>query len=213
AKEGDASPKDGSTPTPSHLADYSQSNPFDVPEAEKKKRGDREWNNPFYASYQDLKNRTLKKVNVSEELGRAPDYEALARSEFTAKWTKGDFDPDNDPRSRMFTKGEYNKNTGWMEDQVDWNGVDTTGVSVANWLDQEAARLKADDISKGLRFAAERIGATTETLADVFRDFDAGIDQDSTAGEGLKRQFARQEARTPIIHDNANYLGYKRDAI
>lgn len=208
-------PKDTSNPTPSNQADYSAKNPFAATDATKPKRerGDREWNNPFYASYQDLKNRTLKKVNVSEELGAAPNYEALAKSEFTTKWTKGDFDPDNDPRSRMFTKGSYDKATGWMDNQINWEGQDATGVSVRDWLNQEIQRLKSEDYSKGLRFAAERVGSTRESLIDVFKDYATGTDQDSTAGESLKRQFARQEVRTPIISDNQNYTNYKRDAI
>lgn len=212
-KAAEIKPKDTTNPTPSHLADYSPSSPFSAPKDEKPKRGEREWNNPFYASYQDLKNRTLKKINVGEELGNAPDYEALAKSEFTAKWTKGDFDPDNDPRSRMFTKGSYNKSTGWMEDQINWEGEDTTGVAVRDWLDQEVQRLKSEDYSKGLRFAAERVGATRESLIDTFKDYAVGLDQDSTAGEALKRQFARQEVRTPIIEESSTYNKYKRDAI
>jgi len=205
-------------PTPSHLADYSN-----TPAAtggggaapkERAPKQEREWNNPFYASIQDIDARTLKSFRTDEELGGTPDYTAIAKAEFKRKWAGGDFDPNNDPRSRMFTAGKYDKASGgWTTDQIDWAGKDATGFSVQDWLDKEAKRLRLDDIAKGVKQAAERVGATRETLAMSLENYDAGIDVDSSQGAALKRQFARQEIKTPAVKEHDYYEKYKLEAL
>lgn len=206
-------------PTPSSKINYD-----DVPKVgalsdsstkPKKEREEREWNNLFAASFQDIKSRTEKQIYLYEELGKAPDYEDMAKEEFKRQWAKGAFDDDNDPRSRKFAIGAYDKNKGWdAETQIDWNAHDKqTGITVKQWLEAEAMRMRTDDKVKGLRYAAERVGSTSENVDNAFADYALGGDALSTASEALRRQFTRMEVKTPAVKEENAWNVYKRGAL
>ena len=207
----------GTTPTPTSLANGYAGTPQigDMNGTkEKKPPKDRNWNNAFYADMQDIRTRLANKsLETDEALTGEPNYDEMAKNEFMRRWSSGQYDDDNDPRSRKFTKGAYNKETGWLTSQIDWAGKDASGASVQDWLQTYAQLLKQEDLKKGIQFAAERVSSTNESVLDALENYGTDPAANSSAATALDRQFARQESKTPVIRDDQDYQNKKRDAI
>ncbi|MGQ1580368.1 hypothetical protein ACT42A_18795 (plasmid) [Acinetobacter baumannii] len=123
---------------------------------------DREWNNLYRADVEKaLLGAQDREIDISEILGQPVDYLKRAKNDFIERWMSGKWDDNNDPRSRPFTKGPYNPETGWTKEQIDWNGM-YKGQHVNEFLNAQMKKLMADDYKASIQFAAERSASTDE---------------------------------------------------
>lgn len=206
-------------PTPSNLTDYTAP-PVGAGgggSAPKEKTGgggnDRAWNNLYRADVEKaLLGSQDREADISELLGEPVDYLKKARNDFVERWMGGKWDDNNDPRSRPFTKGAYNPDTGWTKEQIDWDGM-YKGQHVNEFLNAQMKKLMADDYKASIQFAAERSASTDEDLNNVLDQFIENDSKKSDALMALERQFARYEAKNPMALQAGGYNDLKDFAL
>ncbi|HCA5310004.1 TPA: tail length tape measure protein [Acinetobacter baumannii] len=217
AKSASTSSTGSVLPTPSNLADYSApaigSGGGSTPK-EKTGRGyDRQWNNLYRADVEKaLLGAQDRETDISEILGQPVDYLKRAKNDFIERWMSGKWDDNNDPRSRPFTKGTYNPDTGWTKDQIDWDGM-YKGQHVNEFLNAQMKKLMADDYKASIQFAAERSASTDEDFKNVLDQFVENDAKKSDALMALERQFARYEVRNPMALQAGGYNDLKDFAL
>ncbi|WP_354734407.1 tail length tape measure protein [Acinetobacter nosocomialis] len=204
-------------PTASNMADYSApvvgSGGASSPKESSGGRRDRQWNNLYRADVEKaLLGAQDREADIGEILGDPVDYLKKAKNDFIERWMGGKWDDNNDPRSRPFTKGAYNPDTGWTKDQIDWNGM-YKGQHVNEFLNAQMKKLMSDDYKASIQFAAERSASTDEDFRNAFDQFVENDSKKSDALMALERQFARYEAKNPMALQAGGYNDLKDYAL
>lgn len=173
----------------------------------------------------------IEQLKLSSLESGAANFQERARQEVIKLWAGGDLDDGKDARKRRFVKGAsydkdgvatlggkgYDPMAGWGTDQMDWQTAFSIGggqsKSLTDLQAEIAKRLELIETVKAVTFAKERAAGSDADLADATARLTEDTLGQTDAMKALNREFAKQEARSPGIQNNADYADFKSKAI